>query len=66
MSWMTSWVTLLAVAVVLVVIAALTGARPDDTKPVAQTRLMKVARIILVVVAAILVVVAFLFWQGAS
>ena len=66
MSWMTSWVTLLAVAVVLVVIAAFTGARPDDTKPVGQTRLMKVARIILVVVAAILVVVAFLFWQGAS
>lgn len=49
---------LLGFAVVLVAIAAVTGAKPSGTRPVARTRLMTAARITLVVIALIIVVAA--------
>jgi hypothetical protein len=52
------WIVLLGFAVVLVAIAAVTGAKPSGTRPVARTRLMTAARITLVVIALILVVAA--------
>lgn len=54
------WIVLLGIAVVLVAIAALTGANPDDGRPVSRTRLMTAARILLVVIALIVLAVAFL------
>ena len=58
-----SWIVWLGIAVVVGVLAALTGAKPRGTRPVAHTRLMGMARLILLVVAA-----AFLFfaYRGCS
>jgi hypothetical protein len=46
-----SWIELLLAAVVLAAVAALTGIKPRGTRPVARTRLMKAARIVLLLVA---------------
>ena len=53
-----SWIVWLGIAVAIGVIAALSGAKPRGTRPVARTRLMGVARVILLVVAAIAVFLA--------
>jgi hypothetical protein len=50
---------LLAFAVILSVIAAVTGIKPNKTRPVAHTRMMGVARFVLVVIAFILTYLAF-------
>jgi hypothetical protein len=47
-----SWIELLLAAVVLAAVAALTGIKPRGTRPVARTRLMKAARIVLLLIAA--------------
>lgn len=52
-----SWFALLGIAVVIATVAALTGLKPKGTRPVAHTRLMGMARLILVV--ASLVVIGF-------
>lgn len=48
-----SWFALLGIAVVVAALAALTGLKPKGTRPVAHTRLMGMARFILVVAALI-------------
>lgn len=48
-----SWLFQLGIAVVLVGIAAVTGAKPEEGRPVARTQLMTVARVILVVGALV-------------
>lgn len=53
-----SWIALLGIAVVVVALAALTGIKPSGTKPVASTRLMSVARVVLFGIAVILLLVA--------
>lgn len=61
LAWQTgdmSWIELLLVAAVVAAIAALTGIKPRGTRPVAGTRLMKVARIVLLVIAGGLALVA--------
>jgi hypothetical protein len=47
-----SWIELLLAAAVLAAVAALTGIKPRGTRPVARTRLMKAARIVLLLIAA--------------
>jgi hypothetical protein len=54
-----SWLTWLIIAVIVAAFAALTGIRPKDARPVAHTRLMGVARLVFVVIVAILVYAAF-------
>ena len=49
-----NWLMLLAFAVILSVIAAVTGIKPNKARPVAHTRMMGVARFVLVVIAFIL------------
>ena len=54
-----NWLMLLAFAVILSVIVAVTGIKPNKTRPVAHTRMMGVARFVLVVIAFILTYLAF-------
>ena len=44
-----TWLTVLAVAVVIAVVAALFGAQPKGGRNVAGTRLMAVGRVVLVI-----------------
>jgi len=53
-----SWLTLLLLAVVLVAVAAVTGLKPRGGRPVARTRLMTAARVVLLVIALLLVIAA--------
>ena len=53
-----SWLTLLLLAAVLVAVAAVTGLKPRGGRPVARTRLMTAARVVLVVIALLLVIAA--------
>lgn len=56
-----NWIIWLSVAVVITAIAAVTGIKAKGTRPVAHTRMMGVARIVLVFVA---VVVAYLAYRA--
>ena len=49
-----SWIYVLGIVVVLVALAALSGLKPDDTKPVRNTRLMTAAKIALGVAVVVL------------
>lgn len=53
-----SWFVLLGIAVAIAAVAALTGLKPGGTRHVAHTSLMGMARIILVILAVIVAVVA--------
>ena len=59
-----SWLFWLGLAVVIGVIAAVTGIKPKGTRPVAHTRLMGVARFALLIVIAIAVFLAYRAWSG--
>ncbi len=54
-----NWLLLLGLAVVIAVVAAVTGIKPDKTRPVAHSRMMGIARGVLVVFAVVLAWVAF-------
>ena len=54
-----SWLFWLGIAVVLGIIAAVTGIKPKGTRPVAHTRLMGVGRFILLIFIAIVVFLAY-------
>lgn len=58
-----TWLTWLLLVALLVAIAAVTGIKPKGTRPVARTRLMGVARIVLLVIAAI---IAYAVYQTQS
>lgn len=53
-----SWIELLLAAAVLAAVAALTGIKPRGTRHVARTSLMKAARIVLLLIAVGLVILA--------
>jgi hypothetical protein len=55
---MTSF-TWLLLAVLIAAVAAVTGMKAKGTRPVARTRLMGVARVVLVIIVAILVYAAY-------
>jgi hypothetical protein len=54
-----SWLTLLLLVAVLVAVAAITGIKPRGGRPVARTRLMSAARVVLLVIAVLLAIAFF-------
>lgn len=56
-----TWLSWLAIAVVIAAIAAVTGIKPGGTRHVAGTKLMGVARVALIV---IVIIVAYLAVRG--
>jgi hypothetical protein len=54
-----NWLLLLGLAVIIGAVAAVTGIKPDKTRPVAHTHMMGMARFILLVFAIILAYLAF-------
>ena len=54
-----SWLAWLAIAVLLGVVAAVTGIKPKGSRPVARTRLMGVGRLALLILIAIFAYLAF-------
>lgn len=54
-----SWLTLLLLVAVLVAVAAITGLKPRGGRPVARTRLMSAARVVLLVIAVLLAIAIF-------
>lgn len=50
-----SWLAILGIVVVFVALFALTGIKPKGTRRVASTRLMGVARLVLVIIALIVI-----------
>ncbi len=59
-----NWLMLLGVAVIIAVVAAVTGIKPKKTRPVAHTRMMAMARFVLLVLAIILAYLAFRYRAG--
>jgi hypothetical protein len=53
------WLVWLGLAVFVTMIAALTGIKPKGTRPVARSRMMGVARAILVILIAIFAFMAY-------
>ena len=60
-----NWLTLLVLAMVIAVIAAVTGFKPKGTRHVARTKLMGVARVFLALLAIVLLYLAFRTRTGA-
>ena len=58
-----SWIFWLGLAVAIGIVAAVTGVKPSGTRPVARTRMMGVARFILVVM---LLLFLYLAYRGYS
>ena len=58
-----NWMALLGIALVIAVVAAVTGIKPKGSKPVARTRLMAMARVVLVVIALIVAAFAARGWM---
>jgi hypothetical protein len=54
-----NWLMLLGLAVVVAAAAAVTGIKPKETRPVAHTRMMGVARFVLLFIAVFLAYLAF-------
>ena len=59
-----TWLTWLMIALLVTTFAALAGIKPKDSRPVAHTRLMGVARFVLV--AAVLMVAAYMAFRARS
>ena len=55
-----TWLTWLLVAAFIAVIAAVTGIKPKGTRHVANTRMMGVARIVLILM---IIIVAYAFYS---
>ena len=53
-----TWLGLLGISVLLAAIAAVTGVKPKETRPVARTRLMAVGRFALMLLAVLLAYLA--------
>ena len=54
-----TWLGWLVLAVIITAIAAITGIKPKGTVHVARTRMMGVARFVLLIIVVILVYLAF-------
>jgi len=59
LSGVMTWLGWLALAVIITAVAAITGIKPKGTRHVANTRLMGVARLVLLLVVIILAYLAF-------
>lgn len=60
-----SWFAWLALAVIITAVAAITGIKPKGTRHVASTRLMGMARLVLLVVVIIFAYLAFRARSGS-
>lgn len=58
-----TWIFWLGLAVAIGIVAAVTGMKPSGTRPVARTRMMGVARFVLVVM---LLLFLYLAYRGYS
>ena len=58
-----TWLAWLGIVVVIVAIAAVTGIKPGGTRHVASTRMMGVARFVLLL---IVIIVAYLVYRSRS
>lgn len=58
-----SWIFWLGLAVAIGIVAAVTGMKPSGTRPVARTRLMGMARFVLIV---LLLLFLYLAYRGYS
>lgn len=56
------WIYLLGIVVVVIALFALSGAQPEEGRPVAGTRMMTAARIVLGVLLVILCLAAAQAW----
>jgi hypothetical protein len=54
-----TWIAWLTLAVLITAVAAITGIKPKGTRHVARTRLMGVARVILLILIVIVAYVVF-------
>ena len=63
LSFVMSWLVWLGLAVLITAVAAITGIKPKGTRHVANTRLMGVARLILV---ALVIIFAYLAFRARS
>lgn len=54
-----TWLFWLGLAVAIGILAAVTGIKPKGTRPVAGTRMMGVGRVVLLVIAAVLMLLAY-------
>lgn len=63
LSLIMSWLAWLGLAVLITALAAITGIKPKGTRHVARTRLMGVARLVLLV---IVIIVAYIAFQARS
>ena len=54
-----NWIAWLTLAVLITAVAAITGIKPKGTRHVARTRLMGVARVVLLILIVIVAYVAF-------
>ncbi len=54
-----TWLTWLALAVVVSAIAAVTGIKPNGTRHVAHTSMMGVARVVLLFIVAVFLYLAY-------
>ena len=54
-----SWLVLLGLAVAMIAVAAVLGAQPEGTRQISSTKLMGVARLVLLVVGLVLAFIAF-------
>ncbi len=59
LSFVMSWLAWLGLAVLITALAAITGIKPKGTRHVARTRLMGMARLILLVIVLIFLYLAF-------
>jgi hypothetical protein len=60
-----SWLGWLAIAVLVGVVAAVTGIKPQGSRPVARTRLMSVGRFFLLLLVALFAYLAFRARSGS-
>lgn len=60
-----TWIAWLTLAVLITAVAAITGVKPKGTRHVARTRLMGVARVVLLLVIVI-VIVAYLAFRAPA
>lgn len=54
-----NWIIWLGLAVVVTAVAAVTGMKAEGTRPIAHTRMMGIARVVLVVVVVIFAYMAY-------
>ena len=59
-----TWLAWLTVALIVAALAAVSGAKPKGTRPVAGTQLMAVARAVLALIVLILLFFAFRSYAG--